>query len=337
MAGTSGAAGPAAGRARRRRYLDGRADAVGRDRALGERRARADGELVEPDGLVGLLEAVDERPALDRRAAPYRVHPPVGGRPARRHVKAEPDLVPGLPHAAHEQVAAGRSHRPFWRIVDGEDGGGGRPGRDADCQAPRFLRRAEHADRDKARPRVAGVDLDVEARARQARARVLLHGQRVAGRRGQVVLDGGEQAHDVRRAAGAAEPDAPAARVVLLEVILTALQRVHVEEPVAGGGDRGGEAVVEHALHVVGVLRVAGGEQQPPAPVEAGDRRAGLVVRAVGRQLEPVAEPLVLVPRAVPAGQVRLGGDHVGPAADRGGEQFASPVSTATSVTPASR
>ena len=31
---------------------------------------------------------------------------------------------------------------------------------------------------------------------------------------------------------------------------------------------------------------------------------------------------LVLVPRAVPAGQVRLGGDHVGPAADRRGEQL---------------
>ena len=45
---------------------------------LFERRARADRELVEPDRLVGLLEAVDERAALDRRAAPDRVDPPVG-------------------------------------------------------------------------------------------------------------------------------------------------------------------------------------------------------------------------------------------------------------------
>ena len=89
------------------------------------------------------------------------------------------------------------------------------------------------------------------------------------------------QAHDVRRAAGAVEPDAAAARVVLLEVVLAALQRVDVEEPLALGGDRGREAVVEHALHVVGVLRVAGGEQQPPAPLEAGDGGAGLVVGAV--------------------------------------------------------
>src|SRR5271165_4250252 len=72
-------------------HLDGRADTVGRDRALVERRARADRELVEPDGLVGLLEAADERAALDCRAAPDRVDPPVGDCPARCYVKAEPD------------------------------------------------------------------------------------------------------------------------------------------------------------------------------------------------------------------------------------------------------
>ncbi len=137
------------------------------------------------------------------------------------------------------------------------------------------------------------------------------------------MLEGPEEPHDVRRAAGAAEPDAAAAGVVLLEVILAALQRVHVEEPLPLGGDRGGEAVVEHALDVVRVLRVAGGEQQPPAPLDAGDRGAGLVVGAVGRQLEPVAEALVGVPGAVAAGEVGLGRHHVVPAADRGLQQRA--------------
>jgi hypothetical protein len=106
-------------------------------------------------------------------------------------------------------------------------------------------------------------------------------------------------------------------------VVLATLQRVDVEEPPALEGDGGPEAVVEHAFHVVRVLRVAGGEQQPPAPLEAGDGRAGLVVGAVGRQLEPVAEALVHVPGPVAAGQVRLGRHHVVPAAHRGLEQFA--------------
>jgi hypothetical protein len=147
--------------------------------------------------------------------------------------------------------------------------------------------------------------------------------QRVAGFGGQVVLQRCDEAHDVRRAAGAVEPHAPPAGVVLLEVVLAALQRVDVEEPLALGGDGSPEAVVEHAFHVVRVLRVAGGEQQPPAPLEAGDGRAGLVVGAVGGQLEPVAEALVRVPGPVAAGQVRLGRHHVIPAVQRRLEQLA--------------
>jgi hypothetical protein len=86
-------------------------------------------------------------------------------------------------------------------------------------------------------------------------------------------------------------------------VVRAALERVDVEEPVACRVDRGGEAVVEDPLHMVGVPGVAGGEQQAPAPLEAGDRGARLVVGAVWRQLEPIAERLV-----VSAGQgVRAG------------------------------
>jgi hypothetical protein len=138
--------------------------------------------------------------------------------------------------------------------------------------------------------------------------------QRVAGFGGEIVLQRCDEAHDVRRAAGAVEPHAATAGVVLLEVVLAALQRVDVEEPLALGGDGRAEAVVEQALHVVRVLRVTGGEQQPPAPLEAGDGGAGLVIGTVRGQLIPVAEALVRVPGPVAAGEVGLGGHHVVPA-----------------------
>ena len=68
-----------------------------------------------------------------------------------------------------------------------------------------------------------------------------------------------------------------------------------------------------------------------------GDRRAGLGVGAVGRQLERVAERLVPVAAAEPARQVGPGRDHVVPAPDDRVEQRPSPVSMATSTAPASR
>jgi hypothetical protein len=87
--------------------------------------------------------------------------------------------------------------------------------------------------------------------------------------------------------------------------------------------DRGAERVVEHPLHQVGVLGLARGQQQPPAPVEARDGRAGLVVGAIGRQLVRVPKRLAVVPGADAPGQGRLGGHHVVPPGDRRGQQFA--------------
>src|SRR5450756_1957338 len=81
------------------------------------------------------------------------------------------------------------------------------------------------------------------------------------------------------------------------------------------------EAVVEHPLHEVGVLALAGREQQPPGPLEARYRRARLVVGAIGRQLMGIAERLAEVPRPVAAGDGGLGRDHVRPARDGRGEE----------------
>jgi hypothetical protein len=63
---------------------------------------------------------------------------------------------------------------------------------------------------------------------------------------------------------------------------------------------------VQRALHLVGVAAAAGGQQQPPVPVEAGDRRAGLAVRTIRRQLERIPEGLVAMARPVRAGYVGL-------------------------------
>src|ERR1700722_6180119 len=87
--------------------LDRGPDARQRDRALGERDAGQNGQLVEPGGLVGLLEAVDQGAALDRDAAAHRVDPPVGVRPARGEVQVQAHLVARLPRPPQAQVAIG--------------------------------------------------------------------------------------------------------------------------------------------------------------------------------------------------------------------------------------
>src|SRR2546429_500193 len=293
--------------------------------ALAQRYARLDHQVVQAHvvELVGLLEAVDEGPPLDGDAAPDRVHAPVRVGPAGGHVQVQGDHVALTPGAAQD-VIAGRDPGPFG-IIANRHPGAAAPGRHPQRQPARARRRGEHPQVNGAGPGVVGGDLEVQARPGQPGSGVLVDVQRVTITRcgGEVVLQGRDEAHDVRRAAGAVEPHAAPAGVVLLEVVLAALQRVDVEEPLAPGGDRGPEAVVEHAFHVVRVLRVAGGEQQPPAPLEAGDGGAGLVVGAVWGQLVPVAEALVRGPRPVAAGQDRLGRHHVVPAAQRGLQQFA--------------
>ena len=67
---------------------------------------------------------------------------------------------------------------------------------------------------------------------------------------------------------------------------------------------------------------VALGEQQPPAEHDRCHARAGLGVGAIGRQLPVVAERLVLVVRALPAGDVRAARDRVVPLAREGVEQL---------------
>src|SRR5205814_7061456 len=133
------------------------------------------------------------------------------------------------------------------------DPGAGAPGGHPQGQPARLWWRGEHPQVDGAGPRVVGGDLEVQGRTGQPGPGVLVDVQGVAGFGSQVVLQRRDEAHDVRLTAGAVEPHAAPAGVVLLEVVLAALQRVDVEEPLALGRDRGTEAVVEHAFHVIRV------------------------------------------------------------------------------------
>ncbi len=133
-----------------------------------------------------------------------------------------------------------------------------------------------------------------------------------------MVLQLGRPAHDVGRAAGAAEPGAPQQfparlRAAALVVVGPALEGVVVEEgpSVEGGADR--EGVEQHPFDDVEHVRPPGREEQPPSPLHGADRRAGLRVRAFRGQLVPVADGLVGVAAAEAPGEVQLRGDHVVP------------------------
>src|ERR1700761_2913160 len=137
------------------------------------------------------------------------------------------------------EVAVEWNRNPFGRSVDisQHDTRSGAPRGDAECYLSFRTRRAGDADRHQTVPGVVRVKFDRQVSAGDARGGVLVDGERTAVARGQVVVGGGEEAHDVRGAAGALEPFAAAARVVLLVVVDAALQGVDVEEPVAFGVD----------------------------------------------------------------------------------------------------
>src|SRR5690349_17804822 len=87
--------------------LDRLADAGQGDGPLAEHAARPDDQVLQARAveLVGLLEAVDERAALDGDAAAHRVHPPVRVGPARRHVQVQGHHVACCPGPLNEVVA----------------------------------------------------------------------------------------------------------------------------------------------------------------------------------------------------------------------------------------
>ena len=172
---------------------------------------------------------------------------------------------------------------------------------DPDVALPRILGRLNELEIGPAGlhlPRSLGEEVDVDLIARR--------GIEIARHRGQ-------DAGDVRRTAGAAEPRHP---LVLAE----RGQGVGIEEQVAGERDAGEDAVVEDALHDVGVFPVELEALHPRVPEERGDVGAGLGVGAGVRQAVWRAIALPAAGRADAAGDIELGPDHVGPDLVEGGD-----------------
>src|SRR5690606_11986066 len=123
--------------------------------------------------------------------------------------------------------------------------GPARPRRGPQGEAPATVRGvAAHADAHAALGGVRRVDLDRGAvRGDGGRG---VEGDVEAGRAlgGDVLLERGEGAHEVRRAAGAAEPASPSGRGrSAVRLLVAHLQRVDVGEGVALGGDARGDDV----------------------------------------------------------------------------------------------
>ena len=178
------------------------------------------------------------------------------------------------------------------------------PAGDAERERELALLHAGKRDLDLAVPRVVrGLREDGVARVDRART-VQEHVDRVVLLRADILPERGDRAHDVRRAAGAAEPRGPRGPA--------GLQQVRVEEAVAGERDAGERAVVHGALERVHVLRVAVHQEHPVRPEEERHGGARLVVTAV-RQLVVVAVRFAAAARAAAAGQVIFLADDVVP------------------------
>ena len=197
-----------------------------------------------------------------------------------------------------------------------------RPRRDAQREGPRLRGIRQHANPHRTRPRVVRRDVErdvlpVGERRADRRGRVLVQLDARGIRRREVPREARERARRVRRAARHVEPGRAQRGLrprrhrvgVGLGARAALVQRVRVVERGAGGARRRLDHVEERALDLVGVARIALREQQPPAEHHGCHARTGLGVGAVRRQLPVLAERLVLVVRALPAG-------HVGAALD---------------------
>src|SRR5690606_28703217 len=85
--------------------------------------------------------------------------------------------------------------------------------------------------------------------------------------RREVLAERSQQAHQVRRAAGAAQP-------LLTFVSTPAEQRVHVEEVLAIQREAAEHAVIKLSLDDIGIAAVARDLQHAPVPEDAANRRS---------------------------------------------------------------
>ena len=252
----------------------------------------------------------------------------MGADEARGEVEVQLDHVADVEGRLDRRVVVVGQERDVG-AADAQAGGAARPVGDPHGQAGRGGGRLLDGDAHESVDGVAGGDGDAQAlrplSGRPGARGELMDLQTLARRRGDEVVEAREGAHDVRRAAGAVEPAASAVRDRAALVGLRALaqlERVHVEVLGAGEGDPGQEGVEQEPFDGIGVDALAGGQQEPPCPLDRADGRAGLGVAAVGGHLVRVPERLPVPAGAHPAGDIGLGGQEVGEHGLAAGEQL---------------
>ncbi len=232
-----------------------------------ENRTRGGGggqhEIGERAFVVHALEGIDNGAAFERDQAGEVADEGVAGDAANGHGQVQLDDVARAPAALDDGEAGleGGLHAATVDLDRPGFGGGvvvgveiarqrraARPAGDAQAQGetaglggcdgdahgavPRvggFLRELHLATRDLGAGLARGVEVDEQI--------LVAHGVGVAAERG-------EQAQDVGRAAGAAEPGGAAGVAVVVGGLAVVFERVGVEETVAGEGDAAEEAVV---------------------------------------------------------------------------------------------
>ena len=270
------------------------------------RRVESDVGQIRAGRKVRLLDAVDDRAAFERDAPANGVDARIRGGEPRRDVELQDDAVAGPPAPCQRGVLARRD-----RLAVDDRGPG--PRRDPERQRPLGIGARDDVDRDRARPRIARLDGELDRAGgghggADRRRRVLMQLDARLRHGGEVVVQRRQEPHDVRRAARDGVP-------AVTSLAVPRLQGVHVEERLAVERKPREEAVVERSLEEVGEAALARDEQHAPVPHDAADRRAGLAVGAVGRQLVGIADRLAVVTRADPAGQVGLRRGQVVPLA----------------------
>ena len=214
-------------------------------------------------------------------------------------------------------VGRGRGRAP----VHPDGGAPGAPFRDPEGERPRapvaLLDRQPHG----ALPGIARLHPEADGasgrqRGRDPRRRVLVHLESRPVPRRDVMTERREEPHDVRRAARDEVPvlaHAPAAAEILGAAV--AGERIDVEVALAVQRHAGQDRVVEGAVDEIREAALACREQHAPAPQDAGDRGARLVVGEVVRELVGLAEGLAQVARADAARHVELVAREIRPLA----------------------
>ena len=268
-------------------------------------------QQVEVVAVVGLFGAEGHRAAAEGDLVHIRSDGGIGGEHPHLHGQVEGDHIALMPFAGEVGIAV---------LIDGHllPAGDDRvlgPGGDAEGEGGVHSLVAVEGNIHMPVPGHAGLDLHGELPAMEILLHRAAHVQ--VGEEGVLVLgvgvggDGSDDAGDVGRAAGAAEPLA-AGGLNMSQALIAAAglrhdgQRVDVEEALAVQRHAGQHGVVQRHFHHIGVLAVGLHLKHPAGEEGQADGGAGFGIGGVIGQVIGVGEGFAVVGGADAAGDVEL-------------------------------